>query len=226
MPASPTDASRKWCGRNCSAAGSVWSRMQCTSTPRLSYTYTYFFCAAANMVSLCRKVTSRTTSLTCTSHTSALRCQSTMARWPLRPPSTTCRPLRWKSRQYGPSCGRRRSMTFWAAPVSTAAAMSACLAFQVRSTPSASRYPASSGSSHSLALTALACASLYTRSACLSLPLSFLSITFLTATPGPRSSRAAFSFLSASLPPFLRFWERACFFATASGAAASSAILL
>jgi hypothetical protein len=35
-PGSPTDASRKWCGRNSSAAGSVCSLRQCTSRPRLS----------------------------------------------------------------------------------------------------------------------------------------------------------------------------------------------
>eukprot|EP00955_Chlamydomonas_euryale_P083652 363880-Chlamydomonas_euryale.AAC.4 len=35
-PASPTEHSRKWCGRNCRQLGSVWSLRQCTSMPRLS----------------------------------------------------------------------------------------------------------------------------------------------------------------------------------------------
>lgn len=54
------------CTTVCTVASSTHTLRQCTSRPRLSYMYTYFFWAAAKNCSLCKSLTSLTVSFTWT----------------------------------------------------------------------------------------------------------------------------------------------------------------
>ena len=84
--------SRKWYCRYSSQSGSGMFLSRCTSKPWSSYTWQCSFWATATIRSFCRNFASRIRSFTCHSFFGCLFFQSSRARWPLLPASSSVLP--------------------------------------------------------------------------------------------------------------------------------------